>query len=79
MYDTALEFYNELLGIYFHEYYDLSDAKRKKIDHKYKPTKLFLKENKYDGSPGKEYLGDREKSVDLSDMLLLEGDEEVTE
>ena len=30
VYDTALELYNDLLGIYFDEYSDLSDPERKK-------------------------------------------------
>ena len=30
MHDTASEFYDELLRIYFDEYYCLSDTKRKK-------------------------------------------------
>ena len=29
MYDTASELHNNFLGIYFDEYYDLSDAERK--------------------------------------------------
>ena len=33
MYHTASsELYNQLLGIYFDEYYDWLDAKRKKMD-----------------------------------------------
>ena len=35
MYDAALELYNEFLVIYFDEYSDLSDHKRKKADWKY--------------------------------------------
>ena len=42
VYDTVSQFYNELLGTYFDEYYDLSDTEGKKIEHKYKPKKLFL-------------------------------------
>ena len=35
--------YNDLIGIYFDEYYELPDAKRRKIESKYDPDKLFLK------------------------------------
>ena len=38
--------YNDLLGINFDEYCELSDAKRKKTESKYDRKKLFLK--KYD-------------------------------
>ena len=40
--DTALELYNELLETYYDEYCSLSDAKRKKMDRKYKPKTLFI-------------------------------------
>ena len=42
MHDTASEFYNELLETYYDEYYYLSHAK-KKMNHIYKPKKLFIK------------------------------------
>ena len=41
-YDTASELYNELLGIYFDEHYDLLDPKRSKMDPKYDPITLTL-------------------------------------
>ena len=42
MRDTASELYHEMLGIYFDEYHDLSDAKRSKMDPKYDPIYLTL-------------------------------------
>ena len=42
VYSTASELYKDLLGIYFDKYYKLSNAKRKKIDSKYDPDKLFF-------------------------------------
>ena len=49
------------------------------MEPKYDPDKLFLKPYDYDGWFTKEELDDGEKSVDLSDMPPLEGDEEVKE
>ena len=78
------ELCNELLGTYFHEYYYLSDAKRKKMNHKFKPKKLFIERYSYNDwyenvelpdkekSSDNEELSDKEESVDLSDMLPLE-------
>ena len=77
MYNTASELYNNLLEIYFDEYYELSDARREKLESKYDPDKLFLKTYDYDGWFTEEELNDEEESVDLSDMPLLEDDEEV--
>ena len=74
-----------MLGIYFDEYDELSDAKRKNMEPKYGPKKLFLKKYNYDNwfeneeSTDKEELTDKKDSLDLFDMLLLEGDEEVKE
>ena len=70
MYNKALELYNDLLETYFDEYFELSDAKRKKIEPKYEPSKLFLEAYNYDAR------FEKEKSVDLSDMPALESDEE---
>ena len=42
VYDTASKLYNDLLEIYFDEYNDLSDVKRKKMDPKYNPANLIL-------------------------------------
>ena len=72
-----------MLGICFDEFYDLSDAKRNKMEHKYKPKKLFLKHS-YDysmwsdktESSDEEELFDKEEFEDLSDKPPLEGDEE---
>ena len=43
-YDTVSELYNDFLETYFDEYYDLSDAERKNIEHKHKPKSYFLKD-----------------------------------
>ena len=76
----ASELYNELLKSYFDEYTELSDAKRKNIKFKYISNKLFFKAYNYDPWFENEELTDKEESVDLSDMLPLEGDaEEVKE
>ena len=48
MYYTASELYNNLLGIYFNEYYELSHAKGNKIKLTYEPKKFFLKTYNYD-------------------------------
>ena len=43
MYNIASELYNEFLEIYFDEYIDLSDSKKKKnLNDKYDPTNLIL-------------------------------------
>ena len=47
MYDTSSECFNDLLETYFDEYYDLSDAKRSKIDSKYELAHLTLDEYNY--------------------------------
>ena len=47
VYNTASELYNDLLEIYFDEYYELSDAKRDKMKCKYDPKKLFLETYNY--------------------------------
>ena len=47
MYNTASQLYNNLLGIYLDKYYELSDAKRNKMKHKYDPKKLFLETYSY--------------------------------
>ena len=89
--DTASLLYNELLEIYYDEYYYLSHTKRKKMNRKYKPKKLFIKGYDYSmwskheeestdkESTDEEESTDKEESVDLSDMPPLEGDEEVKE
>ena len=43
MYDAASELYNELLKTYFDECNELSDAKRKNIEHKHDPRAYFRK------------------------------------
>ena len=48
MCDTASELYNQLLGIYFDEYYDFSDTRRKKMDSKYDPDELGLSAYDYE-------------------------------
>ena len=90
MYDTASELYNVLLETYFDEYCDLSDAERRKVEHKYKPKSLLLKPYDYNVWLENVELTDKEEStdkestikeesVDLSDMPPLEDDEEVKE
>ena len=46
MYDTSSELYNILVETSYDEYYDLSDAKRSKIDPKYNHANFTL--DKYD-------------------------------
>ena len=65
------------------EYKELLDNKWKKMDSKYDLKILFLKGYDYcvwsenrEKSTDKKGLTDKEKSVDLSDMLPLEGDEQ---
>ena len=83
VHDTASKLYDELLETYFDEYCYLSDPERKKVDCKYKPKKLFLKgyddsvwSQSKEESTYKEELTDKKESVNLSDMSLVEGDEE---
>ena len=38
----ASELYKTFLGIYYHEYHELSEDKKKKIDSKYDPKDSFL-------------------------------------
>ena len=47
MNDTSSGLYNNLLETYFDEYYDLSDAKRSKIDPKYDHANSTLDEYDY--------------------------------
>ena len=78
MYERTSELYNDLVETYFNEYYDLSDAERKKM----KLKKLFLKAYNYDvwfeneESTDKEDSTDDKKSADLYDIPPLEGNEE---
>ena len=48
MYITTSELYNGFFGIFLDKYYELSDAKRNKIKHKYNPKKIFLETFNYD-------------------------------
>ena len=83
VYDNVSELYNENLEIYFKQDMTFSDAKKRKLGHKYHAEKLFLEgydcsvqwENKEE-SIGKEESTDKEESVDFSDMPPLEVDEE---
>ena len=43
VYNKASEYSNEFLETYFDEYYDLSLAKTKNMESKYKPKNSFLK------------------------------------
>ena len=78
MLNTASELYNDLLGIYFDEYYELSDAK--KIESKYDPDKLFLKAYNFDIWFENEETNDTIRKIkDLSDMSEIEAYEKVKE
>ena len=78
MLNTASELYNDLLGIYFDEYYELSDAK--KIESKYDPDKLFLKAYNFDVWFENEETNDTIRKIkDLSDMSEIEAHEKVKE
>ena len=77
MYDVASELYNVFEEIYFDEYYDLSDAKKKKRNyHKYEPEKLFLKAYNYnlwhenEETTDKEDSTDKEEPTDKEDLLI---------
>ena len=73
MHNTASELYNKLLGIYFDE----SDAERKKkLNSKYKPQKLFIKGCNYNDWYKNVEPPDKEESINLSDMPPLEDEEE---
>ena len=67
-----------MLGIYFDEYYELSDAKRKKKS-RYDPDNVFLKacKNNVWFENEQQEKNDIEESVHLSDMPPIESDEEV--
>ena len=40
---------NKRFGNYYHEYKELSDVKKDKLDQKFKPINLKLKDYDYDG------------------------------
>ena len=75
IYNQASELYIDLLAIYFDKNYELSDAKRKTLESKYDPDKLFLETCNSDVWFENEKLIDKEESADLSDQPALEGDE----
>ena len=95
MYNAASELYNYLKGIYFYEYFELSDAKINKMKHKYDSKKLFLETNNYNvwfdnekssyttRKCDKEEWSDTtktdEKSTDLPPILPLKVYDEVKE
>ena len=67
---------------YFDEYIELLGNKRKRMDFKFKPTKIFFKGYYYnvwpkneEESTDREELTDKEEYVDLSDKPRLWGDE----
>ena len=43
VYNTSSELHNNLIEIYFDEYYDVSDGERKNMEPKYDFDRLFLK------------------------------------
>ena len=73
VFNAASELYNDLLGIYFDEYYELPNAKKEKIESKYDPTELFLKPYNCDvwfeneESSDKEESTEKEESIDLKE------------
>ena len=73
---AASELYNELLKVYFDEYNDVSDAKRK-MNSKYNPTNLRLDAYDYEewfkGESNNSTLKGDEKE-ELCDVPPLEGD-----
>ena len=72
VHDKASELYNELLEIYYDEHCYLSHAKRKKMNRKYKPKKLFIKGYNYSmWSKHKDISSFNEESLDLSVMPPL--------
>ena len=62
-YDNASELYSEYLGVYYHQYMALSDAKKRNLDNKYKPKNIFLKG--YDYSVWSEESIDKEELTDI--------------
>ena len=83
VYDNASELHNEYLEIYFYQYKALSYDRKRKLGNKYGPINLFLETYNYNNWFKNEERpdttsrkSDKEKSLDLSDMLPLEGDEE---
>ena len=65
VYDSASELYNEQLGKYSDEYYDLSDAERRKQNTNVN-LKLFLGAYDYHDQFEIEESTDKEEPVDLS-------------
>ena len=65
-----------MLETYFDGHNELSDAKKINIELKYDPINLLLKTYSYELWFENEESIDRKESVDLSDMLPLESDEE---
>ena len=84
MYDNTLELCNEYLEIYFNAYKALSDAQKRKLVSKYDHNNLFLETYICDVWSENEKLtdtiwgkDDKEKTVDLSDVLPLKDYEEL--
>ena len=73
--DLKMNFLNILIETNFDEYYDLSDAKRSKIDPKYDPANLRLDEYNY-SKWCNEKSGDEEE---LDDLPPIEGGEKAKE
>ena len=84
MHDTVLEIYNKFLDNYFDEYYDLEKEIKEKLGYKFKPINLKIKGHDYaklHNETSNDYYDDyddyeEEEYIDLSDMPLLESDEE---
>ena len=66
MYYISSELYNNFLEIYYDEFIELQDAKKRRLGNNYDPKNLFLKGYDYSVlSKNKEELDDKEKSVDF--------------
>ena len=60
------ELYNNFLEIYYDEFIELQDAKKRRLGNNYDPKSLFLKGYDYSVlSKNKEELDDKEKFVDF--------------
>ena len=84
VFDNASQTYNEYLRTYFDQYMALSDVKKRKVGNKYDPANFFLVDVynyndwfiKGKSTDKQEESTDKEEFADLSDVLLLEGNEE---
>ena len=47
VYNNALNLYNKLLSIYFSDYNDITNEKKKEMEEKYEPTNLLIRGYKF--------------------------------